>query len=69
MKGGKEMEALAHTFNKVESAYVKPTVLKTSLYDLIAAIGEEVRPEEDWLVAETVLHLFDSGQAKFRARS
>lgn len=38
---------------------------KTSLYDLIEAVSEEVRPGEDNLIPETVQHLFDSGQARF----
>ena len=41
---------------------------RTSLYDLIEAISEELYPGEDKLVAEIVMHLFESGQVKFIAQ-
>jgi hypothetical protein len=37
----------------------------TTLYDLIAAISEEVGPEEDHLVTATLIHLLNSGRVKF----
>jgi hypothetical protein len=39
--------------------------IHTTLYDLIAAISEEVAPGEDHLVTATVVHLMNSGQVKF----
>jgi hypothetical protein len=38
---------------------------RTTLYDLIEAISEELYPGEDKLVAEIVVHLFESGQVRF----
>lgn len=38
------------------------TVETTTLGELIQAISEEVRPKDDGLVAEIVLHLLDTGQ-------
>ena len=42
-----------------------PNPIHTTLYDLIAAISEEVAPGEDHLVTATVVHLINSGQVKF----
>ena len=40
-------------------------LIHTTLYDLIAAISEEVASGEDHLVTATVVHLINSGQVKF----
>lgn len=39
--------------------------VQTTLYELIAAINEDVLPEEDWMVTDAVLELFETGEAKF----
>ena len=59
------MEAIAKAFNSLESARPAVTPIKTNLYELIEAIDEEMEPGEEWLVAKTVLHLIDTGNAKF----
>lgn len=59
------MEATAEDFYTTESASPGLTTIETTLYELIGAIDEEVEPGEEWLVAQTVLHLLDTGQAKF----
>ena len=41
--------------------------VRTTLYELIAAINEDVQPEEDWVVTDVVLEWFESGRAKFLA--
>jgi len=41
--------------------------VQTTLYELIAAINEDVSPHEDWIVTEAVLELFETDQAKFLA--
>jgi hypothetical protein len=46
-------------------AYAEPTTIKTTLYDLIEAIGTEVEPGEDDLIIATVVHLLNSGRVKF----
>ncbi|MBW1846988.1 MAG: hypothetical protein JRG81_13550 [Deltaproteobacteria bacterium] len=48
-----------HTLN------VSETRSRTSLYDLIEAVSDELEPGEYNLVPETIQHLFDSGQARF----
>lgn len=53
------MQAMAQTSSCPKSS------VRTTLYDLIEAIGEEVPPGEERLVAEIVMHLFESGQIKF----
>ena len=40
-------------------------IVQTTLYELIGALNQEVQPEEDWIVTDVVLDLFESGQAKF----
>jgi len=59
------MEAIVQTFDTIEPVRPKLTAVKTTLYELIGAINDAVQPGEDWLVVETVLDLFDTGQAKF----
>ena len=39
--------------------------VETTLYELIAAINADVLPEEDWVVTDAILELFESGRAKF----
>ena len=41
--------------------------IQTTLYELIAAINEDVSPDEDWIVTEAVLELLETGQTKFFA--
>jgi hypothetical protein len=43
------------------------TSIQTTLYDLIAAINEDVLPEEDWIIPYAIFELFAAGQAKFIA--
>ena len=43
----------------------RSTTIKTTLYDLMTAISEEVQPGEERLITETVLHLLDTGHIKF----
>jgi hypothetical protein len=42
-----------------------PDSIHITLYDLIAAISEEVAPGEEHLVTATIVHLMNSGQVKF----
>lgn len=50
---------------KSTSIPAKSTAITTSLYDLVAAISDEVGPNEDYLVTATVMHLLQSGRVKF----
>ena len=59
------MQPMAQTFPVVEPAHPVLHTITTTLYELIKAIGEEMQPGEDWLVAETVFHLFATGKVKF----
>ena len=38
--------------------------VKTTLYDLIQAVNEEIDPVEDWLVSEIVVDLLGADQIK-----
>jgi len=60
------MEATAQNFHTTEATLPRVTTIKTTLYELIEAIDEEVEPGEEWLVAKTVLHLLNTGQAIFQ---
>ncbi len=59
------MQAMAQTFQTVEPAHSGLTTVKSTLYELIEAISEEVQPGEDRFVAEAVLDLIDTGQITF----
>ena len=59
------MQPMAQTLPAMELAHPELNTIATTLYELIETIGEEMRPGEDRLVTETVLHLFDTGQVKF----
>jgi hypothetical protein len=61
------MEILSQTFNSGRQISKELSIVQTTLYDLIAAINEDVMPEEDWVVTNAVLELFKTGQAKFLA--
>jgi len=39
-------------------------MVNTTLYELIEAINEELEPEDDWLVTDTVLDLIETGKIK-----
>jgi len=48
---------------------LRSTSVKTTLYELIDTINEEVQPAEDRLVAEVVIDLFETGKIKFKGNS
>ena len=52
------------TLEAVESKLGRATSTKTTLYELIEAIGDVVEAEEERLVPEIVLHLIDSGKIR-----
>jgi hypothetical protein len=56
------MKALPHEFIDREHESV---IIKTTLYDLIEAINNEVPPEEEALVVAAVIDLFKSGRVRF----
>ena len=39
--------------------------MTTTLYELVEALSTEVGPEDDHLVTAAVMHLINSGQARF----
>jgi hypothetical protein len=45
------------------------TPIRTTLYDLIGAVNEEIPPQQDELVIEVVLHLLKNRPAKFLEHS
>lgn len=55
---------MGKTFRTRGPAYPKATPIRTTLYELIEAINEEVPPGKDWVVSEVVLHLLETGQIK-----
>ena len=59
------MKILNHTFNSGRQGNKELNTFQTTLYELIAAINEEVLPEEDWIVTDAVFELFETGHAKF----
>jgi hypothetical protein len=61
-KRGMAMNALEEYVPAVEE---KRTTVKTTLYDLIAAMQATVEPSEDALVVDTVVHLLRAGRIRF----
>ncbi len=59
------MQAMAQSISTVASTYWESTTTKTTLYELIEAISEELQPGEEHLVSTIVLHLFDTRRIKF----
>jgi hypothetical protein len=59
------MPALATAPATVPATSAKPTRITTTLYDLVDALRAEVDPEEDDLVTAAVVHLINSGRARF----
>ena len=58
------MQALATNLATVP-AISEPSRITTTLYDLVAALNTEVEPADDHLVTAAVMHLVNSGQARF----
>ena len=52
-------------FQRKKSRCRETTNIVTSLYDLIEAISEEITAGEDGAIAQTVMHLVDTGRLKF----
>ena len=59
------MQALATNLATVPVTASTPSSITTTLYDLIEAINTEVGPDEDHLVTAAVMHLINSGRARF----
>ena len=58
------MEAALQIHRSEEPAYPGFNTIQTTLYELIEAIGEELEPEEDWLVTAIVLDMLSHGQIR-----
>ena len=58
-----------HLFQMANQSRIEVGPIQTSLFDLIAALQDEVYPFEDWIILEAVRELFETGQAKFIAKS
>ncbi len=56
------MIALAQIISSNEVPVKERTTIKTCLYDLIEAIGEEINPGEENLIGLTLQHIFNSDE-------
>ena len=63
------MEIKDHFFQMAYQNRLEVEPIQTSLFDLIAALQDEVYPFEDWIILEAVRELFETGQAKFITES
>ena len=52
-----------------KKAHPRVTVVQTTLYELLEAIGEATNPGEDQLVVATMKYLLDSGWVKFSRKT
>jgi hypothetical protein len=59
------MQTLSYDLEVQIERYTAPNTIETTLYDLIAAISDEVAPDNDEMVTATLVHLLNSGAVKF----
>jgi len=59
------MQALATNLATLPTTAPTTKRITTTLYDLVEAISAEVTPDDDRLVAATVMHLINSSRARF----
>ena len=60
------MEMMKKTFNLVRPLAGKGSnTTRTTLYELVEAINEQVLPEEDWIVTNVVLELLETGRVDY----
>ena len=59
------MHAVATNPAPVPTTSSTPVRITTTLYDLVEAVNTEVSPAEDRLVTAAVMHLINSGRARF----
>lgn len=64
-QGAKIMNMSAQSLLEVEQAYPESTIIRTTLYELIEAISEEVEKGEEELIPKIVSHVLDSGKVRF----
>jgi hypothetical protein len=59
------MQLTTKNFSPFKRRYPQSTVVKTTLYELIDAISDEVLPGEEKLVGEVVMNIFNTEKVKF----
>lgn len=59
------MKPTTQTISTIEPAHQSSRTIKTTLYELVEAIIEELQPGEDHLVPIIVSHFFDTGKIRF----
>lgn len=59
------MQLATKNFSPFKIEYSQSTVVKTTLYELIDAISDDLLPGEEKLVGEVVVNMFNTGKIKF----
>jgi len=59
------MHLATKNFSPFKIEYSQSTVVKTTLYELIDAISDDLLPGEEKLVGEVVVNMFNTGKIKF----
>jgi DNA replication initiation complex subunit (GINS family) len=59
------MQLTTKNFSPFKRRYPQQTVVKTTLYELVDAISDEVLPDEEKLVVEVVVNMFNTEKIKF----
>jgi hypothetical protein len=59
------MQLTTKNFSSFKRRYPQQTVVKSTLYELIDVISDEVLPGEEKLVVEVVVHMFNTEKIKF----
>jgi hypothetical protein len=59
------MRQISNAFSRSKASEGESVTITTTFGDLIAALNEGVKPEEDDLVFQIVIHLIKTGRIKF----
>ena len=57
------MQPMKQNFGAMPSGYLESTGIKTTLYEIVEAVSEEICPGEENWVPLIVSHMLDSGRS------
>jgi predicted DNA-binding protein len=63
------MEPETQYFSAVESRSLSSRTIRTTLYNLVEAINEELEPGEDWMISAALVDLVRTGRLRFLGES
>jgi hypothetical protein len=57
------MQQMEQNFGTMQSDYLESAVIKTTLYEIVEAVNEEICPNEEPWIPLIVSHMLDSGRS------